>query len=40
MSDTVSLSIILSIALDKESNLEYEFDMEGSYLIVTLLSDL
>jgi hypothetical protein len=39
-SDTVSLSIILSTTLAKESNLESEFDVESSSLIVTLLSDL
>ena len=36
----VSLSIILSIALAKESNLASEEDVEGSSLIVTLLSVL
>jgi hypothetical protein len=40
LSDTVSLSIILSISLAKESNLELEVDVEGSSLMVTLLSDL
>jgi hypothetical protein len=36
----VSLSIILSILLTMESSLSSEEDMEGSSLIVTLLSIL
>ena len=40
LSDTVNLSSISSIVLAIESNLESVFDMEGSSLIVTLLSNL